>query len=355
MSPQEQPGSSSDAATDPPADGPPAVAPTGKVVERSAQELKDLVQRLQVTPRMFVVGAVAAGAVVGLVLWSSRLPEDISRSATFSWWWVAVAALAVVLVWVGEAVSLSAAAGWRPPFGRTVQLELAETVTTVVTPLSTGSVTLSMRFLVRTGMAPADAAGASGLSTFLTSVVSALTLPVAAAVAASTIDTATLEQEVPSGLWAVLLAVGVLAVVVTVAVRAPTLRRSAGRWLEQAGRYVRTVVAHPTTALAVAGGELVAVAGQVACAALLLTAVGAPVHLAALVVVTQLAGAASNVVPVPGGLGAPDAVLIAGLTSVGVTHGAAIVVALLYRMLTYWLPMLPGVGALYDLFRRNYV
>ncbi len=338
-----------------PSAGPPLAGPTGKVVGRTADELKELVRRLQVTPRTFAVGAAAAVVVVGLVLWTSRLPQDISRSADFSWWWAAAALVVVVLVWVGDAVSLSAAAGWRPPFWRTVQLELAEAVTTVVTPLSTGNVTLGVRFLTRVGMDPAAAAGASGLSTFLTSVVSALTLPVAAAVAAGTLDTAQLEQDVPSGLWVVLVAVGVLAMVVTVAVRAPTLRRSAGRWAEQAGRYVRTVAAHPTTALAVAGGELVAVAGQVACAALLLKAVGAPVHLAALVVVTQLASAASNVVPVPGGLGAPDAVLIAGLTSVGVPHGSAIVVTLTYRMLTYWLPTVPGVVALYDLFRRNYV
>ncbi|MFM7062601.1 MAG: YbhN family protein [Actinomycetes bacterium] len=329
--------------------------PTGKVVERSAAELAELVRRLRVTPWVFAVGVAAAVLVVALVVWTSRLPQDISRSARFSWWWALAAVVPVLLVWVGDAVSLSAAAGWRPPWWRTVQLELAEAVTLVVTPMSSGSLTLSMRYLERIGMDSSSAAGASGLSTFVTSVVSALTLPVAAAVAAGTLDTQSLEQEVPSGFWEVLLAVVALAAVVTLVVRAPTLRRSARRWAVQAGHYVRRVVASPTTGLAVAAGELVAVAGQVACAALLLRAVGAPVHLAALVVVTQLAGAASNVVPVPGGLGAPDAILIAGVTSTGVPHGSAVVAALLYRMVTYWLPMVPGVAALYDLFRRDYV
>jgi uncharacterized membrane protein YbhN (UPF0104 family) len=342
-----------------PADGPggpqPDHRPTGKVVERSADDLKDLFRRLHVTTRMFVLGVVAIVVVVGLVVWASHLPQDISRAATFTWWWVAVAVVVVPLMWVGYAVSLAAAANWRPPFGRTVQLEVAEALTLVVTPLSTGSLTLSMRFLTRTGMSSSEAAGACGLSTFLTTLVSGLALPVAAAVAAATLDTAQLKKDVPSSLWAVLLAVLVLAVVVTVVVRAPKLRERAAHWVEQAGRYVRTVVAHPATGLAVAGGELVTMAGQVACAACLLMAVGAPVHLAALVVITQLSGAASSVVPVPGGLGAPEAVLIAGLTSVGVQHDAAIVVSLLYRMLTYWLPMLPGVGALYDLFRRDFV
>jgi len=80
-----------------------------------------------------------------------------------------------------------------------------------------------------------------------------------------------------------------------------------------------------------------------------------PVHLAALVVITQLAGAASSVVPIPGGLGAPEAILIAGLTSIGVEHNHAVIASLSYRMLTYWLPPLPGVVLLYDRFRRGLV
>lgn len=340
---------------DAPAAAPTVQRPTGKVVERSEDDLRDLVRRLQVTPRMFVGGVVAVVVVVALVVWSSHLLRDISQTASFGWRWVVAATVVVVLVWMGYAISLAAAANWRPPFWRTVQLEVAEALTLVVTPMSTGSLTLSIRYLARTGMTTSEAAGASGLSSFLTTLVSGLSLPVAAALAAGTLDTAQLRKDVPSGLWEVLAAVLLLAVAVTVVVRAPKLREAAARWVEQAGRYVRTVVAHPSTGLAVAGGELVTMSGQVACAALLLKAVGAPVHLAALVVITQLAGAASSVVPVPGGLGAPEAVLIAGLTSIGVEHGSAIVVSLLYRMLTYWLPMLPGVAALYDLFRRNYV
>ena len=343
------------AAPDPLGGPQPERRPTGKVVERSEDDLKDLVRRLHVTPRMFVLGVLAIVVVVVLVVWASHLPRDISQTAEFTWWWVAVAVVVISLMWIGYGISLAAAANWRPPFWRTVQLEVAEALTLVVTPLSTGSLTLSMRFLTRTGMETSEAAGACGLSSFLTTLVSGLALPVAAAIAAATLDTSQLKKDVPSGLWEVLLAVIVLAVVVTVVVRAPKLREKAAHWVEQAGRYVRTVVAHPTTGLAVAGGELVTMTGQVACAACLLKAVGAPVHLAALVVITQLAGAASSVVPVPGGLGAPEAVLIAGLTSVGVAHAPAIVVSLLYRMITYWLPMLPGVGALYDLFRRDFV
>ena len=333
----------------------PASRPTGELVERSRNDLRDLVRHLHVTPWTVAAGAVAIAVVEVLVLWTSHLFDDISKQGTFGWWWVLVAIAVIPLMWVGYAVSLAAAAEWTPPFARTVQLEVAEALTQVVTPMGTGSLTLSIRFLTRIGMDSSEAAGASGLSSFLTTAGSTIVLPVAAAVAASSLDTAALRQDVPSSFWLIVLGVLVLAVGTTVAVRAPTLRKDAARWLGRTGHFVRSVVAHPSTALVVVAGELVTIAAQVACAAFLLAAVGAPVNLAALVVITQLAGAASSVVPVPGGLGAPEAVLIAGMTSVGVPHEAAIVASLLYRMLTYWFPMVPGAAALYDLFRRNYV
>ena len=329
--------------------------PTGKRLHRSEAEFKDLVGRLHVTPRLAAAGLVVLVAVVVAVLWVSHLPRDIEQTTDFRWGWVGAAVVIVQLMSLGYAVSLAAAAKWHPPFGRTVQLEFAEALTLVMTPMGAGSLTLSVRFLTRTGLGTTESAGATGLSSFLTTVVSTISLPIAGALAASTLDVASLKQEVPSGLWEVLLAVVVVAVGVTVAVRAPSLRAKAANWLRGTAHYVRTVVEHPATGAAVAGGQLIVMAGQVGCAAFLLKAVGAPVNLAALVVITQLSSAASSVVPVPGGLGAPEAILIAGFTSIGIEHNSAIVVGLTYRMLTYWVPMLPGAGLLYDLFRRGYV
>jgi undecaprenyl-diphosphatase len=53
---------------------------------------------------------------------------------------------------------------------------------------------------------------------------------------------------------------------------------------------------------------------------------------------TPLAAAAAT----PGGLRAIEAALIAGLTGVGMLAGPAVSAVLLYRLATYWLPVLPG-------------
>lgn len=68
-----------------------------------------------------------------------------------------------------------------------------------------------------------------------------------------------------------------------------------------------------------------------------------------------LAASALAAAPTPGGLGALEAALIAGLTGVGVAAGPAVSAVLLYRLATYWLPVAPGWLAWRVLQRREYV
>ena len=59
--------------------------------------------------------------------------------------------------------------------------------------------------------------------------------------------------------------------------------------------------------------------------------------------------------PTPGGLGAIEAALVAGLTGVGLPPGAAVSAVLTYRLATYWLPVLPGWISLRILQKRDYI
>ncbi len=59
--------------------------------------------------------------------------------------------------------------------------------------------------------------------------------------------------------------------------------------------------------------------------------------------------------PTPGGLVGMEAGLIAGFIAVGVPADAALAVTLIYRLLTYWLPILPGITAFHVAERRRYV
>ena len=57
--------------------------------------------------------------------------------------------------------------------------------------------------------------------------------------------------------------------------------------------------------------------------------------------------------PIPGRLGAIEAVLVANLTTVGVETGPAVAGVLIYRLLGFWLPIIPGILALRYLRRQQ--
>jgi uncharacterized protein (TIRG00374 family) len=74
------------------------------------------------------------------------------------------------------------------------------------------------------------------------------------------------------------------------------------------------------------------------------------------VTAVYLGGAAvSGVAPTPGGLGAMEAALVAGMTALGEDSGSAVAAVLGFRLLTFWLPTLPGFLALRALRREGAV
>jgi uncharacterized protein (TIRG00374 family) len=64
---------------------------------------------------------------------------------------------------------------------------------------------------------------------------------------------------------------------------------------------------------------------------------------------------ASTATPTPGGLVGAEAGLFAGFVAYGVSAPMAGAAVLLYRFVTYWLPLLPGVLALFLARRRRLV
>jgi uncharacterized protein (TIRG00374 family) len=76
----------------------------------------------------------------------------------------------------------------------------------------------------------------------------------------------------------------------------------------------------------------------------------------AAIAVVYLAGATiGQAAPTPGGLGAVEAALAAGLTAAGLPGGIAVSAVLLYRLLTFWIPTIPGYAAFNWLTKKGYL
>jgi len=82
-------------------------------------------------------------------------------------------------------------------------------------------------------------------------------------------------------------------------------------------------------------------------------AAGGHITLASALVVYLVASAVGALSPAPGGLGTLEAALIAGLSQQGLSTAPAVAGVLTYRLITYWLPVLPGLFFLGVLRRRH--
>ena len=105
---------------------------------------------------------------------------------------------------------------------------------------------------------------------------------------------------------------------------------------------IRNVVQQPQRALMLFGGSFGVTVAQAFVLVACLESIG--VHLPVLTVVAVfLAGSAlAAAAPTPGGLGAIEATLVAGLGQVGVPSAPAVAAVLMSRVIGYWLPVLPG-------------
>lgn len=71
-------------------------------------------------------------------------------------------------------------------------------------------------------------------------------------------------------------------------------------------------------------------------------ALGVDITLSQSLVAYVLGNIVGGLVPTPGGIGAVEAGIYSGLLLIGVDSGQAMTITLIYRLLTYWIPIIPG-------------
>ena len=101
------------------------------------------------------------------------------------------------------------------------------------------------------------------------------------------------------------------------------------------------------------GGVLLLSLTYILCLSACVAAFGGSVSIAKIGFVYLTGSAIGSIIPTPGGLGAVEAALTAGLTAAGVPSGVAVSAVLLFRLLTFWLPVPFGWVALNYLERRH--
>jgi uncharacterized membrane protein YbhN (UPF0104 family) len=265
------------------------------------------------------------------------------------WRWTAAALALSAVSYLGAAWSLTGFVLERLNLIRTLLAQLAASFVTLVTPAAVGGVALNLRYLRRANVAPADAAASVGVSQLIAFALHVTLLLIFAALARST------HSLRPPG-W-VYIAVGALVAAALIGLAFPAGRRLLRSRLAPAlGQVIPRlldIAQQPAKLAEGIGGALLVTAAYILCLQTSVLALGGSVPFVSIAIVYLTGSAIGSAVPTPGGLGAVEAALSAGLTAAGLPGITAVSAVLLYRTVTFWLPVPVGWAALTFLQRRD--
>ncbi|MEV6688443.1 lysylphosphatidylglycerol synthase transmembrane domain-containing protein [Streptomyces sp. NPDC051130] len=258
------------------------------------------------------------------------------------WGWVGAALAFSALSYFAAAMSLLGFVPERVSFRRTVVAQVAGSFVKLVAPAAVGGVALNTRFLQRAGVRPGLAVASVGASQ-LFGLASHVLLLLSFGYLTGTEKTP--EMTPSRTVIAGLLTVAVLVLVVTAV---PFLRKFVVTRVRAlfAGVVPRMldVLQRPQKLMTGIGGMLLLTACFVMCLDASIRAFGGgqAISYASIAVVFLAGNALGSAAPTPGGIGAVETTLTLGLIAAGLEKEVAISAVLLFRLMTFWLPVLPG-------------
>ncbi len=293
-------------------------------------------ERIRLRTLVTLVATIAAAYLLAGELGRASL-AGVLRSADWRWGVVALALSA--LTYVGAAWSLTGYVAERLSFVRTLLAQVAGAFVALVTPAALGGAALNIRFLQRKKIPAPVAVATVGVSQVVAFVLHIMLLVVFAAVT----GTQSRPFHPPSWVYFVLAGLVVIALAVLAfpagrrllrARLAPTLSQVLPRLLQMAQR--------PRKLAQGIGGALLLTTCYFLCLYVCVRALGGSVSVASVAVVYLAGSALGSIVPTPGGLGAVEAALSAGLRATGLAGAVAVSSVLLFRLITWWLPVPVG-------------
>ena len=265
----------------------------------------------RIRPRALVT--LIAG-VAAVYLLASQLAEvdvvELLRSA--DWRWTLAALILSASTYIGAAYSLSGFVLERLRTVYTFLVQVAGSFVTLVTPPAVGGVALNIRYLRRSGVSAADSAASVGVTQSVAFALHAAMLVIVAAITGTSSG-----HSLRPPTWALyLIAAGLAMLLVIIAI--PAGRRllwaRAAPMLGEVIPRLLDVAQQPVKLAQGLGGAFLLTAAYILCLDASIRALGGAVPLASVALVYLTGNAIGSLMPTPGGLGAVEAALSAGLT-----------------------------------------
>ena len=316
---------------------------------------KDLVRLQRVRPRTLLAIAALAGAFYFLLPQIADVSSSWHALQHLNWAWLPVIIALSALTYVASAMALIGAVPGRVPFGPAVLTQGASSFINRVSPANVGGMALNARFLQKSGTSTPASVAAVGVNALAGAIMHVVLIVVFFALAGHDLTKA---FKLPSASKILLILAVIIAVIGVVLATRPGRRWTRKQLIpgvRSAAGSLRQAAASPVKLGLLFGGSALITLAYIAGLDASVQAFGGGPGLVALGAVYLAAAALAAAAPTPGGLGAIEAALVAGLTGVGMQPGPAVSAVLLYRLATYWLPVLPGWLCWRSLQHREYV
>ena len=305
----------------------------------------------RIRPRS-VVTLVAAVIAAYLVIGQLGRESFVSVLRESDWRWVLVAVAMSVVTYAGAAWALSGFVLEKLSYWTNFLVQLAGKFVTLVAPAAVGGVAISIRYLHKAKVAPADAAASVGVSQLVALVLHMAMLVVFIALTGGSPST---SFRPPTWSYFALIAIAAVALAVLAVPAGRRLVRS--RVVPTLGQVIPRlldIAQRPAKLAEGIGGATLVTFGYILCLEASVVAVGAHAAFAAVAVVFLTGQAVGSVVPTPGGLGAVEIAMSGLLTTIAhVPTAFAVSAVLLFRLVSFWLPVPFGWAALNYLQRHD--
>jgi glycosyltransferase 2 family protein len=320
----------------------------------SGVESPELVRVQRVRPRHLLAIAAVAGAFYFLLPQLANAGNPLPALESAQWAWVLVAIAFSALTYPASAIGLLGGVSVRVPFWPTVLTQGASSYVNRVSPSNVGGMALNVRFLQKAGVEPSAGVTAVGVNSLAGALVHAVLLVIFFSWAGRGLGKA---FKLPSG-NTLLVVLTVTAVVIGIVIATRQVRRFVARKLlpplrssvASLGRVARSPA---RLALLFGGSALVTLAYVGGFIASVEAFGGGPglAQVAAVYMATSVVAVASAA---PGGVGTFELAATTGLIGIGMSSVVAAAAVIIYRLATYWLPVLPGWLSWRLLQRRDY-
>ena len=236
-------------------------------------------------------------------------------------------------------------------YWRTVLIQVADGFTNRLLPAGAGAIATNIIYLGK-GRSKAKASTIVGLNGFV-GFAGHMVMLLGLLFVNSFTGTSKINITLPKNYWPLVATISVVILLAVLFRR--TLIRAAPKNLNSIGQVVSFVILHPKRlTLALTSSMLVTICYSLTLYAVMLALNVHLSYLQAFLVLTVGVGA-SAITPTPGGIGGVEAGIVASLISLDVAPEQSLSVALVYRTLTYWLPLIPGLIAFRFAVNKRYL